>query len=277
MSSLGIWPVLMWLGSMPGPVGEPPSRARIALLCVSLPGETPALTRRQIEAITAEQVAARPQLELARSEENFSLGMDDPLRVCGSDADCLAKAVRGLRAQIGLIVIVDASSGRPRLSLRSFESDTGAEIASAAGELESVERLRAQLGPRLGALFDEMGYPVAAALEVRTAPADAKLSLYPPHAKVRADQRHFLLAPGSYALVAELEDHEPKRLELVLEPGQTQLVELELERTQTLLGSAWFWIAIGGAIAVAATTVAVAVGTRDELWCFSGANRTCHD
>lgn len=263
------------MGTLPSAGGEPNVRERVSLLRVVLPQDDPPMTRSEIEAAASSVISDRVNHELARSDEGFSLGMDDPLRICGSDAPCLARAVRRLHASWGLIVIVDASGDTIRLSLRTFESGDGGELASTTLEVASRAELPGALGAALNGLLDRMGYPALAGLQLRISPNEARVTVEPAPTPPAGSTRDLRVPPGRYTILAELEGYEAKSTELDLRAGQNELLELQLEPREGLLDSPWFWVALGGAAVIAGSIVAVAVASREERWCFSGANRAC--
>lgn len=173
---------------------------------------------------------------------------------CGGDTRCLADALAAFRADLGLVVIADASVAPPLLALLLVNSG-GEVVAERYGTLEGSRFLR-QLTAETTSLFDVAGLERRGRLDVAVTPADATVRVSGQSPELGSQR--YLLKPGTYAVQVDAEGHQSRRRRVDIAAGDLTRLDIRLQPQSSLFSSPWLWAGVA-VVAVGAATAGVAL------------------
>lgn len=192
-------------------------------------------------------ITHRASVAMIRPEEVFSRA-DAATRAedCAGELRCLSGWLEGVKARLGVVVIVSAA--RDRVSLELIDAAEQRTLGQRTGAF-SGGALRDRVRAWLSELLDAAGHPELGRLQV-IVPPDAALRLDGVPVAITDSKAELAIARGVHQLVVTAPGHLPRELEVSVEQGQTRSLKVELEAEPTLLESPWLWIGVG-AVAVA--------------------------
>jgi hypothetical protein len=176
----------------------------------------------------------------------------ESLRACGSELPCLAEQVRSARAQLGFVVLISGALRPAAVSMRLID-DQGRELGNEVREAELEPRaISTAIRAMAARLLASAGSPPAARLTLDVQPAgavveidgSAELSPENPSGNV------YKVAPGRHQLRIRLDGYRDEERVLDLSTSLNEAsISVELKKDSGLLGSFWFWGAVGLVIA----------------------------
>ncbi|MEQ9499501.1 MAG: PEGA domain-containing protein [Deltaproteobacteria bacterium] len=226
----------------------------------------------------AEAATDRVDLDVVTPEELFVVDrkLRDNVLACGSDLECTLRTLRLVDAQLVLLTIVDAEHESPLVGLRLIDMKRATVNADDAFEMSSTDGLLDELTSRVGRLLDAAGHRRYGRATIATVPAEATVFVEDRAVDSPEDLR---LAPGSYALRVAADGHRAKQRVIVVESGEHQRLNVELEPNP------WYtwpsvWIGAGAVVAVSAMVivgVVVANGGESQCTClvYNGDGSAC--
>jgi hypothetical protein len=236
-------------------LSAPAERRAIAVL-PAVTGE--GMTASSIVSAVEQAVRLRPGLLLLRYDQLFAEGDDGLLarvRSCGSDVECIARALRSAEVPLGLRVAVNFEV-EPPLATTLLVDSAGRVLA------ESVREVSRDAGASIQALAAEVleaaGFALGGRILVTTTPADAEAHVEGA-APDPGGERAFTVAPGRYTVRARRAEHRDREAVVVVIAGQDAEVALVLPAVEETSSSAWLWAAIGAAIVGGAAITLIAL------------------
>lgn len=195
--------------------------------------------------------------------ELLSTGLDEKLRECGANLDCVCRELQAAKIDRALFAIVNLRTTPSLIAFRVLEASTKRELASSTSRCERGCDLEAILRLDAGAILEKVGHRIHGRLSVETVPPDAKLSIEPSADVQQLRAGLYAMPGGSYAISAGLENFVNTSTQaIVFRQKETQLY-LKLEPEPRIVESPWLWLGIGATIAAGAAAV-LAVVLHDE-------------
>ncbi len=227
-----------------------PGSRRVAVLALAV-DQSGSSTWEAGRDLLADVVADRVGLDLLPATTVFELPSDwkDRLLRCGPDERCAQDKLRGLGADIALVVIMNRTVDPPILDLRSIGQ-------LSASLTQSTSRAESLMVDWANQHLTQAGYAKMGRLVVKVQPADSVVTVgerisHGPVAKL-------VLAPGNHAVLVERSDFDPQKIDVLVEPSSETQIDVSL-KSQSVTW--WPW-AVGGGVVVAASVVTAVLVTR---------------
>lgn len=204
----------------------------------------------------AEGVIAVPRSEM------LSTGLDERVRECGANVDCVGDELRAAQIDRALFAIVNLRTTPSLIAFRVLEASSKRELASSTSHCERGCDLEAILRRDAGAILEKVGHRMRGRLSVETVPPNAQVSIEPNAGVQLLRAGVYAMPAGPYAITAGLEDFaDTSTRAIVARQKETQLY-LKLEPEPGVAESPWLWLGIGATVAAGAA-IALAVALRE--------------
>ena len=252
----------------------PTPRLRVALLPVLVdPG--PDFTASNVFRLVFEQTRLRKTLRLMSIDEFFFNDggtRADRVLACGSDTRCVARQLSPFRADLGLVVIVNGRLDPPLAGVLTLDIPTERPIAEKYEQVPA-EELRRVLQTTVADHFDRAGHPRWARLEVNVDPSNAGIAVEPSYTPEAGRPNLFIVPPGQYTVMGQLDGYQPDRQTAALSPGATTEVALRLTKESSWYESPWVWVGAAVVVGAAVTVAAVTLGPEKACGCIVTADQ----
>ncbi|MBI2376003.1 MAG: hypothetical protein HYV07_18565 [Deltaproteobacteria bacterium] len=192
--------------------------------------------------------------------------VSDRVRDCGSDEKCIAERLRAFDARLGLVVVVNGALSPALLSINLIDTEELRSLGNATGQIAPEEgTVSTAIRTRAAKMFDQLDYILAARIVVDVDPPRALIMLGEGGEPDKGTPNVFTVAPGSYKVKASLDGYTAAEGSVEAESGKEARLRLVLDEQVSLMGSPWFWGAVG--VAVVGGTTAAILATRKTTYC----------
>lgn len=239
-------------------------------------GEAPVIEATEVERIASAALAFAPLARPMSREERFQAGLDDSLRDCGYDVECITAAARATRARWVLLTIVNLELSPALVASRLVDVGTGSVVAEQAGPVLDGGRIGDLVLSQVLGVLAAGRFDVGGRLSVRPVPAEAKVDVRPPAADPFAGE---LLPPGAYDVLVSHDGYESASRSVTITAGAETKLELGLEASSSVVSSPWLWIALAVVVAgAAAAGIGVAVTSGESVvdFCHARSETACN-
>ncbi len=268
--------LLVALGLIPSPAAAFVDVVIVRAAVLTPEGEAPVIDGPEIERLADTALSFTPRARPISRAEGRDIALEDKLRDCGYDVECVTKLALVARAHWVLMTIVNAELSPPLIASRLVEVASGKIIAERAAPMPAEGRVADAVLQQLLDVLVAGRFDVGGRLVVRPVPPDAKVSVTPSPMAPFAGE---LLAPGAYEALIEHDGYAARTESVVLRLGATTTLDVALEAEGSIVSSPWLWLGLGVlVVGAAATGAAFALSGGDQVvdFCHAGSPDSCN-
>ena len=223
---------------------QPPERMAVIARVISEGGEEVADVDVEATALKrAGYLIGVTPLSRAELIAGTSGGLDDQLRACGANAQCVQQTLVSGQIRWGLVAIVNLTQNPVTAAVMLLDTQTSTRTVSHFGELPYA---RSELLPALDTflfqIFDAANLVTGGRVTLQPNPPNA--TLFRNEAPL---SNPALLPPGRHTLTLQAPKHVATSTTVWVAPGAELKIPIRLAEEFNLVESPWFW----GAVAVA--------------------------
>lgn len=212
------------------------------------------------------------------SSEMLETKLGDQLRGCGADIRCISARLEQAGVARAILVVADLGLTPGLVTARVVDAAQERVVATALVEV-GVEGLRAAVKSAVTRAMEKAGLAIGGRLTIETSPSNAEVQLTAANrTAVPGLANSYILSPGNYPVSAAHEGYISSSTTATVLPSRDTRVWMELRAEDSVFGEAWFWIAIGGAVALTGGAVVWAMQPSDgaRMLCMSR-DGTCEE
>lgn len=195
--------------------------------------------------------------------EMLETKLGDQLRGCGADIRCISARLEQAGVARAVLVVADLGLAPGLVTARVVDAAQVRVVGTALVEVGG-EGLRAAVKSAVTRAMEKAGMAIGGRLTIETSPANAEVQLGA--SKINAAPglaNIFVLPPGNYPVSAAHDGFVPTSTTAVVQLSRDTRVWMELQAEDSIFGSPWFWVALGGAAVIAGGAVVWAVRPGD--------------